>query len=92
MPASNDSMNIERTKKPSTLRSIWEWWQRFAKKIGDIQARILLTLFYFVIFGPFALAMRWKSDPMAIKTGAPRGWRTEGDRENNPMEQARKQF
>src|SRR5258707_125112 len=48
------------------LRSFWEVWKRFGKKVGDLQARILLTLFYFVILAPFGLGMR---------AAVPRGWR-----------------
>ena len=45
-----------------------------ARRIGDVQARILLSFFYFVILAPFALVLR-RSDPLAIRPGAPRGWR-----------------
>jgi len=82
----------ERTKGPSAVRSFWEWWKRVAKRIGDIQARVLLTLFYFVVFGPFALAVRWGSDPLAIKVGAPRGWRPREDGKGDPTERATRQF
>ena len=58
----------------STLRSAWAWWKRVARRIGDFQARVLLTVFYFVILGPFALVIR-RSDPLAIRPRAPRGWR-----------------
>ena len=43
-----------------------------ARRIGDFQARILLSLFYFVILGPFALVLR-RRDPLAIAAGRPRG-------------------
>ena len=85
-------MKPERLKRPSTLRNLWEWWKRFGKRIGDIQARVLLTLFYFVILGPFALAIRWWSDPLAIREGAPRGWRSKVEDEATPVKQATKQF
>ena len=55
-------------------RAVWRWWTRVARRIGDVQARILLSVFYFVILGPFALVLRRK-DPLAIRPGAPRGWR-----------------
>jgi hypothetical protein len=58
----------------SRLRSAWAWWQRVARRIGDGQARVLLTLFYFVILGPFALVMR-RRDPLGIRARVPRGWR-----------------
>lgn len=67
-------------------------WKRFAKKIGDIQARFLLVLFYFLVLAPFALVIRWWSDPLAIKAGTPRGWRSKEDEAGTPMERATKQF
>jgi len=81
-----------KTKRPSGLRTLWEWWKGLSKKIGDIQARVLLTLFYFVVFSPFALVVRLGSDPLAIKSGTPRGWRPREDSQGIPMEQARRQF
>lgn len=63
-----------------------------ARAVGDIQARVLLTLFYFVILGPFALVVRWASDPLAIKAGAPHGWRPREDGKGDPTERATRQF
>lgn len=56
------------------MRRLWEAWKRLGKRLADIQVRGLLVVFYFFIFSPFALAIRWWSDPLAIKAGAPRGW------------------
>lgn len=56
------------------MKAVWRWWKRVAHRIGDFQARVILILFYFVVLGPFALAVRWKFDPLAMKPGAPRGW------------------
>lgn len=73
------------------LARIWARWKVIAHKIGDFQARFLLTLFYFVALCPFALLLRWKSDPLAIKARTPRGWRHRVDGEGTPMERATKQ-
>jgi len=71
------------------LRRLWAGWKRFGRKIGDFQARVLLTVFYFVILAPFAVGVRWKADPLGLKRGG--GWlpvvRTE-----DPLERARRQF
>lgn len=82
----------ERIARPNAARGIWTWWKRVGRKIGDFQARVLLTFFYFVVIAPFALAIRWRSDPLAIKPGTPRGWRPLADKEGTSMEQATKQF
>jgi hypothetical protein len=80
-------------KKKTGLRELWAAWKRIARKIGDFQARILLTIFYFVLLAPFALLMRRTSDPLALKAQTPRGW---GERQQNDpeytVEMARKQF
>ena len=75
----------------SLVRTAWEWWKRVAKRIGDVQARILLTVFYFLVLGPFALALRWRSDPLATKRGAARGWRLRDEGHGSPLEQAQRQ-
>ena len=79
-------------KKKMGPRELWAAWKKVARKIGDFQARVLLTIFYFVLLAPFALIMRRTSDPLALKPGTQRGW---GVRQNAPeytVEMARKQF
>jgi hypothetical protein len=89
IPLPVDDIKVQRH---SPLRNFWELWKRFARKIGDFQARVLLILFYFVVLGPFALAVRWASDPLAIKAGAPRGWRLRDDVDSAPTERVGRQF
>jgi hypothetical protein len=76
----------------STLRYLWEGWKRIARKIGDVQARIILTVFYIFVVGPFALAIRWFGDPLAIKDGAHKGWRLRTSSEPVSLERAYQQF
>lgn len=66
-------------------------WKSMGRKFGDIQARVLLTLFYFVILTPFVLAVR-RNDPLAIKDGAPGGWRLKGEGNGAPMQRAKRQY
>jgi hypothetical protein len=77
---------------PGLLQSFWDRWKRTAKRIGDIQARMLLTVFYFVLLAPFALALRRWSDPLAIKSDAAKGWRSREAGDGSPKEQATRQF
>jgi hypothetical protein len=70
---------------------LWEQWKQVARKIGDFQARALMTLFYFLILGPVAMVLCWRSDPLAIKPGTPRGWCDSDVKEGEPMERARRQ-
>jgi hypothetical protein len=73
------------------LGKIWKTWKRFGQFIGDIVARIVLTIFYFTIFVPFGLGVRLFSDPLMIKEkSGPPFWlpRETGDRS---LEEARRQ-
>jgi hypothetical protein len=75
-----------------TLRRAWTAWKRIAHRIGHVQARILLTLFYFVILAPFAVALRLFADPLAIKPGTPRGWRDRPESPADALAAAAQQF
>ncbi len=72
------------------LRRIWEAWKQLAQKIGNFQARVLLTLIYSVLVLPFGLAVRWLADPLRIKR-RPSTWL---DHPQDPahMEWARRQW
>jgi len=63
-----------------------------AQKIGNVQSRVLLNVFYFLIAMPFAMAVRLTTDPLGIKANAPRGWRLRIEQEGTPQERARRQF
>jgi len=49
------------------LKRIWQGWKRFGEMLGDVVARVVLTIFYFTIFLPFGLVSRWRRDPLAIR-------------------------
>ena len=72
------------------LRAAWDAWKRLARRIGDIQARILLTVFYYLVLGPFALVLLRRSDPLALGRGSG-GWRARAESPEEPMVQARRQ-
>jgi hypothetical protein len=74
------------------LRDFWERWKRFGKRIADVQARMLLTLFYYVLLAPFALALRRWGDPLGIKGGSVKGWHTRLPDNGTPKERAARQF
>jgi len=84
-----DTDNVEHPTSPKTL---WERWKRFGKRIGDFQARALLSIFYFIILAPFAIIIRWVSDPLAIKTETSMGWQVKEEGEGSPRERASRQF
>jgi len=49
------------------LRKVWQAWKRFGQFIGDLIGRLVLTVFYFTLFMPFALGVRLFKDPLAIR-------------------------
>ena len=67
-------------------------WKRFAQRVGAIQARILLTIFYFVVLAPFALLVRVARDPLALRPGSAGGWRPHAEGPFEPLQRARSQF
>jgi hypothetical protein len=80
-------------RKKTGIKDLWAAWKRIARKIGDFQARVLLTIFYFVLLAPFALIMRRTSDPLAMKAGAQRGWHVrQNAAPDYSLEAVRKQF
>jgi len=56
------------------LRKFWTRWREFARYVGDFQARLILTFFYFTVMLPFALLARFVIDPLHIRWEAGSGW------------------
>ncbi len=84
--------NAETTNLPDYKR-IWEWWKPVAHKIGNFNSRVILTLFYFTLFVPFALLVKFATDPLRIKAKTKKGWIQRAEEPvDNQIERARKQF
>jgi len=49
------------------LKRIWQAWKVLAHKIGNFQARVLLTVVYLVLGLPFGLIARIFGDTLRIK-------------------------
>jgi hypothetical protein len=73
------------------LKRIWEGWKRIAKKIGDFNARLVLTLFYFILLAPLALIVR-RSDPLGLKKNKQTGWLEKVEGKGTPHDRALRQF
>jgi len=52
------------------LKNLWQRWQKVAKRIGDFQARLILSLVYILIVLPMGLIARMFSDPLERKKTA----------------------
>jgi hypothetical protein len=70
----------------------WKRWTVIARVIGNFQARVLLTLFYFVVVPPFALVVKLWKDPLRLRLAAGTSAWTERPAAAPPSESARRQF
>ena len=66
------------------MKRVWQAWTRLAHKIGNFQARVLLTVLYGVLVLPFGLIVRLFADPLRIKK-RPAQWT---DHPNEPTDMA----
>ncbi len=48
-------------------KRLWEAWKRLAHRIGNFQARVLLTILYAVLVLPFGVVVRLLADPLRIR-------------------------
>lgn len=49
------------------IQRAWKVWKALARAIGDVVARILLTIFYGLVFAPVAIGVRLLGDPLDLK-------------------------
>lgn len=96
MPSQRLQGNRQRAKAEvflkTKLQAAWQWWKAVAHKIGDVQARIILTAFYFLIVGPFALVIRFWSDPLRLNSKNATGWIRRSEDDGSSEGRAREQF
>ncbi len=71
------------------FQAAWQAWKRLAHKIGNFQARVLLTIIYATVVLPFGLLVRLFSDNLLIKS-RPTKW-IERSPEVYDLDWARKQ-
>jgi hypothetical protein len=63
---------------------------QFSERFGSMLSRLLLTLLYFVLLGPFALVYQLFADPLHLKRRPQGNW-SAWVRRNETLAQARKQ-
>jgi hypothetical protein len=59
--------------------------------LGNFQARLLLTIFYFVMVGPIGLVLRWRSDPLKLRSQGNSSHWLERQTRDLTLEDARRQ-
>jgi len=57
------------------FKRFWEGWKAFGQAMGNLLARVVLTIFYFTIFVPFGVGVRLFGDPLQIKSQPAEQWR-----------------
>jgi hypothetical protein len=61
--------------------------------MGNVQSRVLLIFFYFLIVTPFGLLVRWFQDPLRLRArGASSHWLERPTASEPDLETARRQF
>jgi hypothetical protein len=65
-------------------------WKRFARRMGNFQARLLLAAMYAIVVAPFAAAGRFTANPLAAPDPASSRWRDRAHAEPS-LDHARRQ-
>lgn len=74
------------------IAKLWARWKPFAQRIGDFQARVILTVLYMIILAPYALFIRFIKDPLKMRQSAGRSLWISTSSEPATLEKARRQF
>lgn len=74
------------------LKTLWSRWKHFAQKVGDFQARLILTVIYFLILGPFGLVVGFLRDPLKVKHAPQTSIWVQRESEDAGLESAMRQF
>lgn len=92
-PVEKDSIEKEPRKiAKNFLQGLWQSWRDFSIRMGSFQSRIILSLFFFTIVSPFALAVKTFSDPLKIRyRGNESHWLPKMRSETN-LERFKRQF
>ena len=72
------------------LRRLWEGWKSIGRFVGNLLARIVLTIFYFTVLMPFGLGSRLFGDHLGIKSIPEKLWHYR-DTPSQTIESSRRQ-
>jgi hypothetical protein len=74
------------------LKALRRRWLVVARKIGYVQSQLILTLVYFVVIAPFAMAVRAFTDPLGLHTSTSWRWLSDDTRSDSSLSAVRQQF
>ena len=72
------------------LRRMWDRWKFYGRFIGNLLARVVLTIFYITVFVPFGIGSRLFSDHLGIQTMPDQLWQIR-DTPDQTIESSRRQ-
>ena len=75
-----------------TLIVGWRKWKAFSERLGNIQARIMLTVFYFTLVAPFGLWQTRLADRLGLKRPDGQRYWCERSTADRTLEDAQRQF
>jgi hypothetical protein len=76
----------------AVLKALWAGWTAIARKIANVQARLLLSAFYFCGLGPFAIGVKMFADPLQMRSAGRPTWSRRDEPDGDPEVAARRQF
>lgn len=74
------------------VKRLWSKWKTFAQKIGDFQARIILSLFYFLIVSPIGIVFKFADDSLRLKRPKNNSYWLNREIRKTNLEEERRQF
>ena len=98
LPRKLPEQEVLKTQRPkeaissNLVKRLWQSWGNFSKRTGSFQTRILLSLFFFILVTPFALAVKVFSDPLSIKHESGDSYWLSKIKSEADLEQFRRQF
>ena len=70
----------------------WSRWRELSQKAADVQARVLLTVFYFTVMLPFGVVFGLFKDPLRIKRRPSGSYWVERKPTSGTLADAKRQF
>jgi len=77
--ASSGAVQLGSTRREKPLppgspwyKHLWRGWKRVGLFIGTLISRVVTSIIYFVAVTPFAIGVRFFSDPLELKPGPAR--------------------
>lgn len=65
--ASSHKVTVAKESSANLVKKLWRSWGNFSLRMGNFQSGIVLSLFFFIVVSPFALAVKMFSDPLRIR-------------------------